>query len=176
MGCFTTICDPAQNLSVQIYTGDDVCGTFSVGDTIPWQPNPFYPGEHVDGVYEGLAGEGPKFEDYFVVIKDCKVLAVVPKGPPAEFDDLDPAYILYKQYGIQPPDPSLWTAEQWEERQQREDKYKAEAEEFRKSIAHLTGPERLMAVMTKPIRERLDWNSIGRQCFLVKEIKEDKAQ
>lgn len=124
MGMFTTILHPEDQRELQIKTGQDECFTYKIGDTLPWTPNPWYPGDHIDGVYDACSRDD---NDCWVVIKDCKVVAVEPKAARSDFElqSLVRQHLEHK-YRITPPDPALWTKKQWDDQAAR--KAKAEAE------------------------------------------------
>jgi len=107
MGMFTTIIHEGQEL--QIKHGWDDCDVYQVGDRIEWSPDPRYPGDHIDGVYDSCSEDR---SDPWVVIKDCVIVAVVPRR--------HGAVDLVMQYGITAPDRNLWTPEQWQMKATRE--------------------------------------------------------
>jgi len=102
----------------QFKTGYDDCDTFRVGETIAWTPDPFWPGSHIDGVHS--ACHDIRQPDWWVIVKDCVIVAV---EPPVDLDDYKR---LYEKYGITKPDPRLWTKEQWKAKRKREKKAKAD--------------------------------------------------
>ena len=124
MGMFTRIIHDDHEYQIKI--GWDDLLTYHVGDRIPWQPDPKYPGEHIDGVHDAW-GDGCTV---WIVIKDCTVIAVEP------FDAGD-RQTLASKHGITDPDPSLWTEEQWAAKKAREDAAKARYEAWKKE--HSTG-------------------------------------
>jgi hypothetical protein len=123
MGMFTSIDHPDDGRELQIKTGQDQCRRYKIGDTIPWTPNPYYPGEHIDGAHDSW---GTKGQDCWVIIKGCVVVAVEP------FTGNDDPKRLEEKYGITPPDPALWTPEQWAEVARRKADFEARYAEFLK--------------------------------------------
>jgi len=113
MGRFTTVVHAGEN--IQFKTGWDYCHTYKVGDNIDWKPDPSYPGEHIDGVYDACTLD----DSYWVIVKDCIIVAVEPFVGP----DL---LRLEQKYGITRPDPKLWTKAQWKASRARRAKADAE--------------------------------------------------
>lgn len=111
MGMFTSIVHPDDLRELQIKTGWDYCDTYRVGDMIPWTPDPVDPGTHIDGAYVSYSDKGP---DDWVIIKGGRIIAVEPRHE----DDTWQA--LEAKHGIQPPDPALWTEQQWQAKRDRE--------------------------------------------------------
>lgn len=106
MGSFSTL--KVGETLYQFKTGFDYdMGTYEVGDTIPWRPNKFLPGVHIDGVCDVDAVEGDPRNA--VVIKDCKIVDFI--HIPWERSYVIP--LVLQHYGIKVPDPNLWTMEQW---------------------------------------------------------------
>lgn len=109
MGQYTTILTDTQEF--QIHTGYDQCMQYRIGEKIDWKPDPFYPGDWIDGVYlatDSLAEGWP--ENHWVVIKDQTVIAIEDR-----IDDDYQYHHLIVKYGIQPPPEDLWTDAQWAE-------------------------------------------------------------
>lgn len=102
MGMFTTVVHDGQEF--QFKTGEDQCDTYKVGDKIPWEPAPRYPGQCIDGVHYG---HGDGANNCFVIVKDCTIIAIEPTSRKRED--------LVTKYDIRDPDPNLWTDEQWAE-------------------------------------------------------------
>ena len=73
MGMFTSVVHPDDGRELQIKCGTDDCERYHVGDTVNWFIRKERPksGKLVDGVYQA-------YDDDFVVIKDHKIVAVVP--------------------------------------------------------------------------------------------------
>ena len=142
MGMFTTIIHPNDGRDLQIKTGWDSCDIYSVGDTVDWflSESPGS-GTLLDGAYES-------FEDDWVIIKDHKVHAIVPRG-----EDVHEG-TLWKQFELQAPGRSNWTEEAWEEQRVRREAAKAEAAEFTARIAHLPPAERMGAHIFKMLSRR----------------------
>lgn len=172
MGMFTRIIHPVTGEEVQIKTGNDYLDTYMVGSVIPWEPDPGYPGHHIDGVYKGLGDEDERghFRDYLVVIKNCTVVAVVDKADTEKWED--PYKALTEEYGIVPPDAALWPEDAWERFREAEARAKAEHDAWELEAAEkgYTDSERMAFLMGKLIGRRMDYNSIGRQVFSVEPI------
>jgi hypothetical protein len=114
MGMFSTVL--YEDKEIQFKTGYDDCFTYKVGDTIDWVPDPYRPGEDINGIHSGCYDvNGP---DYWVVVKDCVIVAVEPPGQSYGY--------LTTKYKIPKPNPKLWTKKQWKDRAKREAKGKAE--------------------------------------------------
>lgn len=116
MGMFSTVIH--QDRSYQFKTGFDYCQTFAVGDRIPWQPDPRWPGSHIDGVHDGYGDS----ESVRVVVCDHRVVAVEPWSEDPE--------ALRERYNIQDPDRGLWSEEQWEAKTRREQEAKEQYQEW----------------------------------------------
>jgi len=122
---------------VQIKTGWDECERFHVGDEVPWHPIKGLAGEGYlfDGVYDGMSCKGlpPKWKDYWVVIADHRIAAVVP----AEVDEdgfwsREQRKALEEEHGVKPPDRSLWSEEEWELHDRMREEAKRKADQFMK--------------------------------------------
>lgn len=157
MGMFTTILAPFGK-SCQIKTGWDTCATFRMLDKIPWEPDPSRPGDHIDGVHLGY---GERDNDTLVVIRGCAVMAILPR----EWDkDLDiQIAMLKKEYGVKPPDRSLWSEEAWAEKEARDRVEKEKELQWQKDHAHLTPAERMAARLGEYIKRKMDEPSVTRQ-------------
>ncbi len=175
MGMYTNIVHPVTGELFQIKTGDDNPHTYKVGSVIPWEPNPFYPGYHLDGVYEGIGGDTDDWKYVMVVIKNQTVTAVVDNGDVAKWEDHYTA--LIEQYGITSPDPSLWSEDAWERFREAEAKALAQhdAWETEAKDMGLTGYEYTAHLMGKLLKRKLDYNSIGKQIFSVEPLPEPKG-
>lgn len=99
----------------QFKTGWDDLKTYKVGDTIPWEPDPRHPGQHIDGVY--LACDGNGDDRLWVVIKECQIVAVVSRVP---VDWPGYANQLRAAFNIRPPPRELWSDLAWAEAKARE--------------------------------------------------------
>ena len=167
MGMYTNIIHPDTGEDFQIKTGSDYLDTYKVGSVIPWEPDPFYPGHHIDGVYEGIGGDHPDWKFVMVVIKNCTVIAVVNKADVEKWED--PYKALTDEYGIVPPDPSLWTEDAWEDFRAAEAKAKAEHDAWEREADErgLTGPQRTAFLMGQLLKRRLNYHSLGKQLFQV---------
>lgn len=123
MSSFSTIKTPKG--SFQFKTGhDDHMGVYEVGDAFPWQPDNRSPGSHPDGVHDA--------EAYWVVIKNCVVVAIEPRlnGDPG-YDDDNPCQRLIEKYGITDPPRDLWPEEAWRKRAEAEAKALAKMEAWK---------------------------------------------
>lgn len=118
MGMFSTLI--YEGGDYQFKTGFDDCLTFELGDTIPWQPDPLWPGSHIDGVHEGYGCN----EAVWVVVKDQRIVGLEPwEEDPRE---------LRERYGIGEPDRGLWTEEQWQANADRERRAEEKYQEWLK--------------------------------------------
>jgi len=167
MGMYTTIIHPLTGKPYQIKTGDDFCATYKVGSQIPWTPDRWRPGCHIDGVYEGL---GPDTSTVLIVIKDATVMTVVDKADVVRWED--PYAALAQQYGITPPDASLWSEDAWERLREAEAKAKAEHDAWEKEAEALgyTGAQRVGFLMGKVLHRQMNYSSIGRQLFQIQPL------
>jgi hypothetical protein len=163
MGMFTTIVAPNGKLC-QIKTGWDNCDTYKVGDKISWEPDPRYPGEHIDGIHLGF---GKSDNDTCAVIKDCVVTAVLPRrwDRPTDIQ----IAMLKKRYGIKPPDRALWPEEAWTEKEARDKEAKERQEEWDRKHAHLSSSERMSAAMAEMILQKMNEPSLARKILPPKE-------
>jgi len=119
MGMFSTVTHNGREY--QFKTGfDDDLGHYKLGDVIPWRPDPYWPGSHIDGVHDGCSGLDRSIPDVWVVVKGCKIIAVEPK-----VDPLTDCIKLREYHCIGRPDPKLWTKEQWKAKRKREAESKA---------------------------------------------------
>ena len=118
---YTSVDHPDDGRELQIKTGSDLCNRYKLGDKLPWKPDPYWPGYHIDGAY---ASYGIKGVDDWVIIKDCTIVAVEARGCGLESSQLE------HKYGIEPPDPSLWKPEDWHAKADREAKIEAEYAEY----------------------------------------------
>lgn len=110
MGMFTQLSHNGQ--LYQFKTGFDDLRIYRVGDTIPWEPDPRYPGQHIDGVYDTI---GPDLEDGpLVVICGRQITNVVQRLPG------DTAEQIAADYRIEPPPRELWSELAWAEKAARE--------------------------------------------------------
>jgi hypothetical protein len=169
MGMFTSIRHPEDGRELQIKTGSDDCEWYDVGDTVNWSVCQFIGGNGtlLDGAYPSYSDRGP---DDWVVIKDHKVHAVVPREEEVHEGT------LWKQFDLQSPDPSLWSEEAWEQARKIREKVKREAEEFRQSIAHLPPEVQMGMLLVGPIKRRLNYTEIGRKMFLVEPLPETSSR
>lgn len=168
MGMFTKIRHPITGAEIQIKTGFDDCMWYSVGDSIDWSPNEYWPGYHIDGAHSGFMDTDG---DVWVVIKDCVVQAVH-EVKDLESGDVDGGTYLYGLYGIEPPDSTLWSDEAWERARVRQEasekKWKAIEEEA--DAKGLKGFARMAFLMAVPLRERRGFTSFGQKVFKVEPL------
>lgn len=148
MGMFTTIIHPNDGRDLQIKTGWDSCDTYSVGDPVQCFLHREDPGRGTlqDGAYESFGADD---WDDWVIIKDHKIHAIVPRG-----EDVHEG-TLWKQFELQAPDRSNWTEEAWEEQRVRREEAEAEAAEFAARIAHLLPAERMGAHLAKKLANKI---------------------
>ena len=110
MGMFTQL---SHNGGIyQFKTGWDDLVVYQVGDTIPWEPDPRYPGEHIDGVYPACDNTGK--DVLWVIIKDRQIFNVCPR------QDGDTENKMKELYDIRPPPRELWSDLAWAEKAARD--------------------------------------------------------
>ena len=160
---FTTIIAPFGK-PCQIKTGWDNCDTYKIGDKIPWTPDPLYPGEHIDGIYLGFEKTD---NDTVVVIKDCTVTAIFPRrwDRPTDIQ----IAMLKKEYGITPPDRSLWSEEAWAKKEAHDKEIKERREEWDRKYAHYTPREKMAAAMGEYVKQKMSEPSMARRILPPKE-------
>lgn len=112
MGMFTTLVTKCGK-RYQFKVGNDRCDVFQITDTLPYEPEPHYPGEVYigDGVYHGRCEMAPLFDrsqDITIIVRDSKFIDLL-SGEVVG----DAMAKLYCEYRLKAPDPNLWTAEQW---------------------------------------------------------------
>ena len=79
---------------------------YKMGDTIPWEPNPKTPGWGLDGVYD-LDGDG------YLIIKDCKLMEIVPVDEDwGKWEDETQSDHLEREHATCYP-RDLWSEEAW---------------------------------------------------------------
>lgn len=107
---------PGKLVAVQFSTGGmDSYTRYYLGDVVHWKIDPHNVGrsECLDGVYDGISRvSDDRFDDWLVVIKDHKIVAV------ALSSDNDEAHgqlrhTLTQRYGVQPPPRTLWGMDAW---------------------------------------------------------------
>jgi hypothetical protein len=165
MGTYTNIRHPEDGRELQIHTGWDDCDYYNVGDTVDWSLSPLQPGcgTLLDGAYPSYSERG---DDDWVIIKDHKVHAVIPRG-----EDIYEGS-LWKRFALQSPPRDLWTEEAWAEKEKRQELARAEYEDFRRSIAHLPPKEQLAMALARPLMRRLEWAGIGKEVFKIEPLPE----
>lgn len=110
MGMFTQL---SHNGSIyQFKTGFDDLRIYRVGDTIPWEPDPRYPGEHIDGVHAACDSNGD--DRLWVIIKDCRIASV------CKIHAGDNAETVADLCGLRPPPRELWSELAWAEKAARD--------------------------------------------------------
>jgi len=171
MGMYTSIAHPKDGRELQIKTGSDECQNYKVGDEIPWSPDPYWPGDHIDGAYRSYSDNG--YDDW-VIIKNRIVQEVV-----VDEDDLSYSS-LESEFNIQPPPRSLWSDEAWE----RYDKIKREThKEFEDHIKAIeknkdrpvTTMEHLGAAMAFPLTRTLNFVSLADKILNVQPLTAPKG-
>ena len=134
MGSFTTIALDDRR-TVQITTGYDDCDTYKLGDTIPWRPEFYWPGDSVDGVE---LGDGPP--DAFVVIQNSVVMAVV--SAPEDYDQRERLREeLIARYPRIPPPREWWPEIAWERKAVQEAKAAKLRADYDAALAKATRAE-----------------------------------
>lgn len=169
MGMFTTIIHPVTGEDVQIKCGYDDLETYHVGDTVNWFIDKDWPkyGKLLDDVYLGY---NKAYDDTWVIIKDHIVLAVSDRN----FNDEEETYENLKtRYNIQEVPDNEWSEEVWAKYVDLKNKSDEKYQKYLESISHLSGNARLAAILTYPLRERLNYESVARKCFTINQI-EDK--
>jgi hypothetical protein len=134
MGMFTTIIH--EGTRYQIKHGWDQCDEHQVGDTIEWEPDERYPGEHIDGAHDGMAEDGSL--PLWFIIKDCKIVGVESLADNSREAVLD-------KYGVAAPPRALWSDAAWAAKAAREAEAKAEMEQHVALMA--AAPDLLAALM-----------------------------
>ncbi len=132
MGLYTSIRHPYDGRELQIKTGHDSCDWYNIGDTVfffidkdiyeSYTPSKIPPHPYSD-----------KGDDDWVIIKDHKIIAVVPRCETLSGKEINEA-ILSKRYKIRKPSKSLWTKKAYEESQQRKHEHEKEFKEFSKNF------------------------------------------
>ena len=110
MGMFTQLSHNGE--IYQFKTGWDDLVVYQVGDTIPWEPDPRYPGEHIDGAYPACDDTGK--DALWVIIKGGQIFNVCPQ------QDGDTQAKMRELYDIQPPPRELWSDLAWAEKAARD--------------------------------------------------------
>ncbi len=166
MGLFTSVIHPEDGHELQIKSGIDDCEIYHVGDEVRWFVDKRFPrnGKLLDDVYDSLSSRGP---DDWVVIKDHKVHAVVPRTENG-YDDYQS---LREQFGIEDLPDSEWTEEGWKWKRELEERCRKENEEFEKSIAHLSPRDQLGMRLARPISKQLGYASIARQVLKIEPLR-----
>lgn len=86
---------------------------YKLGDTVPWEPNFYEAGEHIDGVHEAEEENADvSGTTHWVIIKDKKIHDFVRCVDPLNCG-VDRQTLL-SRYGIQPPPRELWPPQAWE--------------------------------------------------------------
>lgn len=162
MGTFTSIIHPDDGRKLQIYSGIDDCETYRVGDTVNWFVSKDYPrsGKLLDGVYDS-------YDDDWVVIKDHKVHAVVPRTDNG-YGDYE---IIKSRFGIQDLPDSAWSEKGWARKRELDAKLEKEQEEFEESIKHLPPHKRFAAVLARPISRMLNYEGIARKILDIEPLE-----
>lgn len=76
------------------------------------------------------------------------------------------------QIEIQDLPDSAWPEEAWIKQREVENRHEKEYSEFLETIKHLSGKEKLAAILAYPIRKMLNYKSVSRELFQVNEITE----
>ena len=121
MGVYTSVLHPDDGGELQIKTGNDICRTYNLGDEVHWSVSPLVGGQGtlLDGAYRSYSDRG---WDDVVVIKNHRIYAVVPVESPVDLQE------IRDEYEVEDPDPSLWSMEAWQLRDQlqiQRDRYAA---------------------------------------------------
>lgn len=75
-----------------------------------------------------------------------------------------------RRYGIQDHPRGAWSEEAWRAKEERDRLAEIEAEEFRKSVAHLSPIEQMGVAISGLLRPRMDYSGIARQIFKVEPL------
>lgn len=116
MGMYSEVIHPETGEILQVKFGDDNLKRYAVGDWVPRiidaRSCPMQ-GGFLDGAYEGEAGRYPDTRHYGVVIKDSRIVAVVPRQQTE--DGIQPFLEdIEKSFEIPPPDPAWWPTYCWQ--------------------------------------------------------------
>ncbi len=166
MGMFTSVYD-RNGKEVQIYTGEDRCDAYHIGDHVRWRIWPHDYGIRVllDGVYKGWA-EGEAHP--YVLIKDHKILDVIPESELLIYanSSINIESLLANKYRI----PEL-TQEQFEalftpeaviaHRQATLISLQAHLE-YQASISHLSPSDQLRDAISQLVSIPVNYTAIGK--------------
>jgi len=169
MGMYTTVIRPdSEGAEVQIKTGRDDCDTYRVGDAVNWSYD-IVPmrGTLLDGVYRGLGNE---LKEFFVIIKDHKIAAVLPVPEECYDGDGAPTDFAYQckleaDYGIKPPPFDAWSDSAWAKLAQSVVLQEQEHKRFEAECYGMAPEQKIgfaLAYLSRQIRER---DSFARQIF-----------
>lgn len=179
MGMYTSVVRPTDGKEIQIKTGDDALGWYHVGDKVQRYVHydEFGSGCCFDNVYLGiicLDSKAHTFEECWVVIKDGVIHSVIPCDLSLEsFEDRSNIVKKlgvecgYKWYWYDPRAMLFYYIRQF----CRNIKYWFETRKFKKSIAHLSPEEQFNITLTRPLIRRLNYDSIAKKMFKVKQVK-----
>jgi len=115
MGAYITAIHPDTGERVEFLGGGDSSNVYRVGDAVDWRINLDWVGHGLllDDVYDARVvpdtiDQRPSTERAWVVVKDHVLTAILPipdaeSDPWARYDDIRSAF------GIEEPDPSLWS-------------------------------------------------------------------
>lgn len=158
MGYFTTLI--YQDTPYQFKTGhDDLMQTVRLGDKLEWEPDPYWPGSHPDGVHDAICvGDRPSL---WVVVRHCRVVAV------GEIDEGTDFAKLAIEYNVTDPPRNLWTEEQWAAAEARRVEANAKYEEWRKKHGY---PDPVSYFIYCSMRE----TSFASRVLPVKKVKGDE--
>lgn len=141
MGSASIAIHPEDGRQIRFRTGHDSEEVYRIGEEVRWTYSRIEPmnGTLLDGVYVGDGpasdrakqlweeGSAPWYEEFWVVVKDHKLHAVLPM-PPQDREDRTVAMAHYeKLYDIQAPPVDAWTTEQWAHWAQLQAKWEREA-------------------------------------------------
>lgn len=162
MGMFTTVTGP-NNFSIQIYLGNDLCDTYSIGEEVPHGVNPDVYDDvwGLDGVYYGYGDD----LNGWVIIKNHRVEDIIPCPKNGDFDHQDERERIVTAYEVHELVGEEYEALFTEEaiRKERE----AQEAHDRELAARLEGAntpaERLARVLTWPIERSLNYQALIRQ-------------
>ena len=168
MGMFTSMHHPLDGRELQIKTGDDQCDYYCIGNKVERYIDRecFKSGCLFDGVYPSISDLG---DDAWVVIKDGTFYSVWPRSFSREdilvIEQIVSGY-RWQWYDIRA------IAIYYTRQIYRDIRYWFENRKFEKSIAHLPFGDQQAVRLVRPLLRTMEYSSLVRKAFTVKEIKE----
>jgi len=178
MGMFTEVLDPVTEEYVQFKTGKDEGERYTIGDLLTWE---IKDEDEQSDVFDGLGykvEERAIYKDYFVVVVDKRIIAVVPSI--TEDTRWEEEQLLRLFYNINPQFTwegfidevqlphwynKLWEIIwPWSERNKQRRRYKD------------SDPKELARVFCEPIRQQINYESLSRRIFTVNPIEQQESE